>query len=163
MTELLRREPHVISAGLGLLADAAEWQAARVTRVDWTPPMAGVEEDLVTVLADRRRAAANALAVERMFAVRAQLVDVLPARDALGLRPGQFLHAAPPTRTPPRAWPSGASSRWRPATPAARWARWPGWSRHRCGFSSSKTPRPGSGPAARSTRASARCCGTAPT
>src|SRR5947207_1204852 len=42
MTELLRREPHVISAGLGLLADAAEWQAARVTRVDWTPPMAGV-------------------------------------------------------------------------------------------------------------------------
>ena len=54
MTELLRREPHVISAGLGLLADAAEWQAARVTRVDWTPPMAGTEEDLVTVLADPR-------------------------------------------------------------------------------------------------------------
>ncbi len=96
MTDLLRREPHVISAGLGLLADAAEWQAARVTRVDWTPPMAGVEEDLVTVLADPRRAAANALAVERMFAARAQLVDVLPARDALGLRPGQFLHAGPP-------------------------------------------------------------------
>ena len=96
MTDLLRREPHVISAGLGLLADAAEWQAARVTRVDWTPPMAGIEEDLVTVLADPRRAAANALAVERMFAARAQLVDVLPARDALGLRPGQFLHAGPP-------------------------------------------------------------------
>ena len=57
MTGLLRREPHVISAGLGLLADAAEWQAARVTRVDWAPPMAGTEEDIVTVLADPRRAA----------------------------------------------------------------------------------------------------------
>src|SRR5690348_9490747 len=96
MTGLLGREPHVISAGLGLLADAAEWQAARVTRVDWMPPMAGTEEDLVAVLADPRRAAANELAVERMFAARAQLVDVLPARDALGLRPGQFLHAGPP-------------------------------------------------------------------
>src|SRR5215470_16720902 len=96
MTGLLRRERHVISAGLGLLADAAEWQAARVTRVDWMPPMAGTEDDLVAVLADPRRAAANALAVERMFAVRAQLVDVLPARDALGLRPGQFRHAGPP-------------------------------------------------------------------
>src|SRR5215470_12320885 len=96
MTGLLRREPHVISAGLGLLADAAEWQAARVTRVDWAPPMAGTEEDVVAVLADPRRAAANALAVERMLAVRAQLVDVLAARDALGLRPGEFLHAGPP-------------------------------------------------------------------
>ncbi len=58
--------------------------------------MAGVDEDLVAVLADPRRAAANALAVERMFAARAQLVDVLPARDALGLEPGTFLHAGPP-------------------------------------------------------------------
>src|SRR5262249_35390490 len=96
MTGLLGGEPHVISAGLGLLADAAAGQAARVTRVDWAPPMAGTEEDLVTVLADPRRAAANALAVERMLAARAQLVDMLPARDALGLRPGQFLHAGPP-------------------------------------------------------------------
>jgi hypothetical protein len=96
MTALLRREPHVISAGLGLLADAAARQAARVTRVDWSPPMAGVDDDLVAVLSDQRRVAANQLAVERMLAVRAQLVDVRPAREALGLRPGEFLHAGPP-------------------------------------------------------------------
>ena len=96
MTELLRREPNVISAGLGLLADAAERQAARVTRVDWKPPMTGVEDDLVTVVGDPRRVAANAAAVERMLGVRAQLVDVLPAREALGLSAGEFLHAGPP-------------------------------------------------------------------
>ncbi len=96
MTGLLRGEPQVISAGVGLLADAVELQAARVTRVDWSPPMAGTADDLATVLRDPRRAAANELAVRRMFGARAQLVDVLPARDALGLRPGEFLHAGPP-------------------------------------------------------------------
>ncbi len=96
MTALLRREPHVISAGLGLLADAAERQAVRVTRVDWAPPMAGVEDDLVPVLSDPRRTAANALAVERMLGVRAQLVDVVPASAALDLQAGEFLHAGPP-------------------------------------------------------------------
>ncbi len=96
MTELLRREPHVISAGLGLLADAAAAQAARVTKVGWAPPMAGTEADLVPVLADHRRAAANALAVGRMLACRAHLVDVVPARDALRLQAGEFLHAGPP-------------------------------------------------------------------
>ena len=96
MTGLLRREPHVISAGLSLLAEAAEGQAARVTRVDWAPPMAGVADDLVPVLSDPRRTAANALAVSRMLSVRAQLVDVVPAGLALGLRAGEFLHAGPP-------------------------------------------------------------------
>ena len=96
MTGLLRREPHVISAGLGLLAEAAQEQAARVTRVDWAPPMAGTEADLVPVLSDPRRTPANALAVERMLSVRAQLVDVVPARVALELGSGEFLHAGPP-------------------------------------------------------------------
>jgi Protein of unknown function (DUF1116) len=96
MTGLLGREPHVISAGLGLLADAAREQAARVTRVDWKPPMAGTDGDLVSVLGDRRRSEANALALRRMFSVRAQLVDVQPAAAALGLSPGEFLHAGPP-------------------------------------------------------------------
>ncbi len=96
MSDLLRREPHIISSGLGLLAEAAERQAARVTEVDWAPPMAGVEDDLVPVMSDPRRTAANALAVERMLAVRAQLVDVVPARLALDLAPGEFLHAGPP-------------------------------------------------------------------
>jgi hypothetical protein len=96
MTDLLRREPHVIAAGIGLLADAAARQAGQVTNVDWAPPMAGTETDLGTVLADPRRAAANSLAVQRMLAVRAQLVDVVQAGPALGLGPGEFLHAGPP-------------------------------------------------------------------
>ena len=96
MSDLLRREPHVISAGLRLLAEAAVEQAARVTQVDWAPPMAGAEDDLVAVLGDPRRNAANAVAVQRMLAVRAHLVDVMPARTALDLQPGEFLHAGPP-------------------------------------------------------------------
>jgi Protein of unknown function (DUF1116) len=96
MSELLRREPHIISAGLGLLAEAAQRQAARVTQVDWVPPMAGVEDDLVPVLSDPRRTPANTRAVRQMLAVRAHLVDVVPARVALDLQPGEFLHAGPP-------------------------------------------------------------------
>jgi len=96
MTALLRRDPHVITAGVGLLADAVESQAARLTRVEWAPPMAGTEADLARVLADPRRAGANAQAVERVFAARAMLVDLMPAGRALGLRPGEFLHAGPP-------------------------------------------------------------------
>jgi hypothetical protein len=96
MTDLLRRPPHVIAAGIGLLADAAAAQAASVTRVDWAPPMRGTEADLTAVLADPRRAAANALALRRMLAARAQLVDVVQAGPALGLARGEFLHAGPP-------------------------------------------------------------------
>lgn len=96
MSELLRRDPHIISAGLRLLAEAAQRQAARVTQVDWAPPMSGAENDLVPVLSDPRRSAANSLAVQRMLAVHAHLVDVVPARTALDLQPGEFLHAGPP-------------------------------------------------------------------
>jgi hypothetical protein len=96
MTDLLRRDLQLITAGVDLFADAAEQQAVRVTRVDWAPPMSGCAADLARVLADPRRTAANATALERMLAVRAQLVDVLPARDALGLGARQLLHAGPP-------------------------------------------------------------------
>jgi hypothetical protein len=96
VTGLLKGEPRVIAAGLGLLADAVEGQGARLTRTAWAPPMPGTASDLAAVLADPRRTSANAQAVERMLASRAYLTDVLPARDALGLRPGEFLHAGPP-------------------------------------------------------------------
>jgi hypothetical protein len=58
--------------------------------------MPGTEADLAAVLADRRREQANAVAIERMFASRAQLVDVVQAASALGLQRGEFLHAGPP-------------------------------------------------------------------
>ena len=96
MSDLLRRDVELITAGAALFADAAEAQAARVTRVDWLPPMPDTENDLATVLADPRRADANAEAVRRIQATRALLVDVVPAGEALGLGPRDILHAGPP-------------------------------------------------------------------
>lgn len=97
MTDLLRREPRIVTAGISLLADAAASQAgASVTTVDWAPPMPGTESDLATILADARRAAANERAVTQMLGVRAHLVDVVEAGPTLGLGPGEFLHAGPP-------------------------------------------------------------------
>jgi Protein of unknown function (DUF1116) len=96
MTELLRREPDLITAGVELFAAAAEAQAARVTRVDWRPPMPGTQADLDVVMADPRRWDANREAVRRMLAVRPHLVDVRPAAEVLGLARDDVLHAGPP-------------------------------------------------------------------
>jgi uncharacterized protein DUF1116 len=96
MSDLLGRDVGLITAGASLFAEAAEAQAARVTPVDWRPPMPGTEGDLAAVLADPRRVAANAEAVRRIQAARALLVDVLPAGEALGLGPRDILHAGPP-------------------------------------------------------------------
>lgn len=105
MTDLLAGPPAVITAGIDLLADALRAQAVDVTAVDFRPPAIDPAdaadpqaslEALAVVLADPRRSRANRIAAERMLAVRAQLVDVVPARDALGLQPGQFCHAGPP-------------------------------------------------------------------
>ena len=123
-----------------------------------------------------------------MFAARAQLVDVLPARDALGLRPGEFLHAGPPigwdrASGPLRGALMGAAVfEGLAADPDAaagmaerdEFALAPCHARRAVGPMAGvvspsmwvfvlEDPRPGSGPTARSTRASARCCATAPT
>jgi hypothetical protein len=100
--DLLAGPPAVITAGIDLLADALRAQAVDVRVVDFRPPTvdpadpAGSGTALSTVLADPRREQANATAVRRMLDVRARLVDVLPASQALGLAPGQFCHAGPP-------------------------------------------------------------------
>ena len=47
-------------------------------------------------MGDPRRRAANAQALAAMLAANAQLIDVRPASEALGLARGQFLHAGPP-------------------------------------------------------------------
>ena len=86
----------VVAVGVDLLAQAVEDQAAPVTRVDWRPPLPGTEDDLATVALDPLRPEADALALERMLAVQALVVDVLPAREAIGLADGEFLHAGPP-------------------------------------------------------------------
>lgn len=95
-SDLLGGEPSVVTAGVDLFADTLAAQAVDTTPVDWRPPPAGTEEQLIRVAADPRRAEANATAVERMLRSTAELVDVRQARDALGLEPGHFLHAGPP-------------------------------------------------------------------
>ncbi len=101
-TAVLTAPGSVICAGVDLLADALRAQAVEVVAVDYHPTVFGtadaaeVPAALRSVLADARRGPANALAAERMLAVRALLIDVRPAHEALGLRRGEFCHAGPP-------------------------------------------------------------------
>jgi Protein of unknown function (DUF1116) len=85
----------VVTVGAEMLADAVASQAVATHRVAWQPP-AGDAAALADVVADRRRREANEQALARMLAAEATLVDVRPASEALGLEPGQFLHAGPP-------------------------------------------------------------------
>ena len=94
MTSLTAPET-VVTAGAALLADAVERQAVTTRRVDWQPP-AGDPASLAAVMGDPRRRTANAQALSAMLGAQSHLVDVLPASEALGLEPGQFLHAGPP-------------------------------------------------------------------
>ena len=93
---LLSREPSVVTAGVSLFADALREQAAQVTEVDWRPPMGGTEADLARVIADPRREEANRTAVSRLLSAGAELVDVRPASEVLGIERGTFFHAGPP-------------------------------------------------------------------
>ncbi|MGZ5399422.1 MAG: DUF1116 domain-containing protein [Nocardioides sp.] len=92
----MKTPDRVVTVGADLLADAVAAQAVEVERVAWRPPMPGTEDDLADVAADPRRRDANRQAVEAVLGVTADLVDVAPARDLVGLEPGQFLHAGPP-------------------------------------------------------------------
>jgi hypothetical protein len=93
---LLSAEPVVATAGVSLFTDALTEQAVQVVQTEWQPANDAAREGLARVMADRRRAAANAEALARMTAAEATLVDVVPAADALGLERGTFLHAGPP-------------------------------------------------------------------
>jgi hypothetical protein len=96
LQSLLAAEPDVVTVGAELFADALRDQGVSVTPVEWRPPVDGTQAALATVVGDPRREDANATAVERMLSAGAELVDVLPAGEVLGLRPGAFLHAGPP-------------------------------------------------------------------
>ncbi|KGN36410.1 DUF1116 domain-containing protein [Knoellia subterranea] len=93
---LSAESPAVATAGVQLFADALREQAVTVVEADWQPPMEGTEAHLAAVMADVRRAEANATAYARMTAAGAELCDVKQAKDALGLERGTFLHAGPP-------------------------------------------------------------------
>ncbi len=55
-----RGEPRVVTVGAQALADALTEQAVAHLPVDWRPPVPGTQDDLIRVLADPRRIAANA-------------------------------------------------------------------------------------------------------
>ncbi|MGI8664589.1 MAG: DUF1116 domain-containing protein [Jatrophihabitans sp.] len=93
---LLGGPPRLLTAGVGLFAEAAADQGAEVHQVDWRPPMPGTEDDLATVLGDPRLQPANAEALRRIVNTQTLLVDVLPAGPTLGLDTRDFLHAGPP-------------------------------------------------------------------
>ena len=93
---LLSADISVATAGVSLFADALRAQAVPVTEAAWQPPMEGTAADLALVVADPRREEANAEALRRMTTAGADLVDVRPAHEALGLEKGTFLHAGPP-------------------------------------------------------------------
>ncbi|MDQ1717737.1 MAG: hypothetical protein QOE71_434 [Pseudonocardiales bacterium] len=96
MSRLLEQPPQILAAGVDLFAEAIEAQGTPVQRVEWRPPMTGSEADLARVMSDRRRVGANAEALRRIVSTDAQLVDVLPAGQVLGLAGNDFLHAGPP-------------------------------------------------------------------
>ncbi|HET8614740.1 MAG TPA: DUF1116 domain-containing protein [Actinomycetales bacterium] len=96
LQHLLTAEPDVVTVGAELFADALRDQGVAVTPVEWRPPVGRTQEALATVVGDPRRDEANATALHRMLSAGAELVDVLPAAEALDLQPGSFLHAGPP-------------------------------------------------------------------
>ena len=94
-----------VNVGLDMFAQPLAANGASVSRLDWRPPAEG-DRDVGLVLArleddsvdpiGRRIAAANATAVDRLLAAQPMLVDVQPARVALGLGDRHILHAGPP-------------------------------------------------------------------
>ena len=94
MSNFLNEDLKAATAGVSLLHDAITSQGVVTQAVEWMPPLGG--KALHDVMADRRRSAANALALSRMLGSGALLVDVKPASEALGLTHGEFLHAGPP-------------------------------------------------------------------
>ena len=96
MNPLLSGPPAVVTAGVRLFDEALAAQGTPYTPVAWQPPREDRVGALATVLADPRRYGANREAVARMLAAGARLVDVVPAAEVVGLKPGQFCHAGPP-------------------------------------------------------------------
>jgi hypothetical protein len=93
---LLSAPPAIVAAGVDVFSDALRAQGADVHDVDWRPPGFGDPAHLAALALDPRRASANRTAVERVLAAGAQLVDVRPAREVIGLTDRTLLHAGPP-------------------------------------------------------------------
>ena len=104
-SRLFDGEVRAVNAGLAMFVEAPAAHGARVAALDWRPPAEGDRDAglLLARLADdpadpfgRMVPAANAQAVERLLAAQPLLLDVRPARDALGLEDRHILHSGPP-------------------------------------------------------------------
>ena len=94
---LLQSPPTVAAAGIATLAEALRAQAIAVTQADWRPPPAGLQEPLARIFQYGRVQEANARAIERLTAVRPNLVGVVAAAEAFpAMTPRTFFHAGPP-------------------------------------------------------------------
>ncbi len=93
---LLDGPPAVVTAGVELFESTLRDQGVEVVAVDWRPPAADVAAQLAAIAADPRTADANQTAVQRITDAQPRWVGVAPARDAVGIGTGQFLHAGPP-------------------------------------------------------------------
>ncbi|UAL28433.1 DUF1116 domain-containing protein [Nocardioides rotundus] len=96
LRHVLDTDPVVATAGAGHFADALRAQAVSVVETRWQPPLEGTADDLRVLARDPAVAEANRRAVEAMTSAGADLVDVRPASEALGLERGTLLHAGPP-------------------------------------------------------------------
>jgi hypothetical protein len=93
----------VISAGVGGFAEALRRQSVAVIDLAWQPPAEG-NLDLVAILTAiardaglaERIDAANQETLRRIVESHPQIVDVAPAREAIGLPTHTILHSGPP-------------------------------------------------------------------
>ena len=93
----------VINAGLNGFADDLQRQSVPVIDLDWRPP-AGGNADLAGILTrmvvdaqlSERIQAANQEVLRRILAADPRVMDVAPARQAMGLPDHTVLHAGPP-------------------------------------------------------------------
>ncbi len=96
VTDLLAGPPRVVTAGVELFESTLRAQGVDVVPVDWRPPVDGLSDELARIAADPRTQDANATALTRATAAEPHWVGVRPAREAVGIETGQFLHAGPP-------------------------------------------------------------------
>src|SRR5262245_53022863 len=100
---LFQSDLRVIRAGVGGFAEALRRQSVAVVELDWRPPADG-QLELVGILTaiygdpalTERIDAANREALRRIVESNPQIVDVAPAREAIGLPDRMVLHAGPP-------------------------------------------------------------------
>jgi Protein of unknown function (DUF1116) len=96
LADLLVPPAAIITVGAPTLDEALAAQGVATVAVDWRPPPAASRAAVVALTARPGTDQANRTAVERMAAVRPQLVDVTPAAEAVGIGRHQLLHAGPP-------------------------------------------------------------------